>query len=345
MTEEDQKRLDEQSKTDIQQNNDSRFGALDKDLVNLIKYYEIKYFRENKPIPFCGLNIYPVAVRDYEEFANCCGCLTLNKNESPDGIRMSHLDYLISKTQIKEEGEGATWSNRIQRLFELIFRIENGLKCKDCGHIIRYDSEEFKNYMIEMRKYIETATKDPEAAQNLEPPKLICPKCGKEEFIEMIKIVQDPETKKYSFLIDGHKIDRNDFIKLRQIVLFQNYIDYADESGIDPEVKKDHDARMRMERMKNDVHATIEEKVACLSISTCYKVEEIYDMSIRTFTLLLSRVDDKLNYQITKQAVMSGFVSLPKGKRIDHWIYKPYKDMYGDSYKSMDEVDEQVSHL
>ena len=43
-----------------------------------------------------------------------------------------------------------------------------------------------------------------------------------------------------------------------------------------------------------------------------------------------------------KQAISSGFVSLPKGKNIDHWIYKPIRDIYGDSYQSTDEVMNKV---
>ena len=39
-----------------------------------------------------------------------------------------------------------------------------------------------------------------------------------------------------------------------------------------------------------------------------------------------------------KTASLSGFVQWPKDKPIEHWIYKPYKDMYGDSYKTVDQA-------
>ena len=61
--------------------------------------------------------------------------------------------------------------------------------------------------------------------------------------------------------------------------------------------------------------------------------------------MALNIVDDLINYKIMKTAAMSGFVSLPKGQTIEHWIYKEEKDMYGDSYKSKDELDSQVSSL
>ncbi len=320
---------------------DPKYGQLKPDLVSMLKSYDYDYFREDKPVPFCGLLIYPAQVREYEVFSSCCGCLTLNKNDDPKGIALSHLDYLIYKMQIRENGEGAQWSYRLQKLFEIIFHIDNGLKCKKCGHVIRYDDEVFVNFRSQLNEFV----KNPKKATEGDVPKLVCPDCQGAEFIEMIKIVQDPTSKKYSFLVDGHAITNKEFTKLRQIVLYQNYPDYVDDSWVDPEVKRDHDEKMRLEQQKNDLHASIEKKVVCLSISTTYHIDDIWGMPIRKFTMALSTVDDLINYKIMKQATMSGFVSLPKGKNVEHWIYKPNKDMYGDSYKSTDEVKSSTSGM
>lgn len=321
---------------------DIKYGQLDEKLVMQLRQYEFDYFREDKPIPFCGLQIHPATVRHYEDFAGCCSCLTLNKNEDPKGISISHLDYLLQKTQIQENGEGRHWSYKLQRLCEIIFHIQNGLKCKKCGSIIKYTDQQF----IDFVNKINNLTQNTEQTQeNIEVPKLECESCGCDEFIEMIKIIQDPVTKKYSLMIDSHTITSKDYTKLRQIVLYQNYPDYVDDSWVDPDIKKDHDEKMRLQQQNNDLHATIEKKVVCLSIATHYKIDEIYNMSIRRFTMALSTVDDLINYQIMKQATMSGFVSLPKGKSVEHWIYKPDKDMYGDSYKSTEDIQNSVSNL
>ena len=85
---------------------DGRYGLLNEKLVAKLKNYEYEYFREDKPVPFCGLLIYPILVRDMEVFTNCSSCLTLEKNKDKNGVRMTHLDYLLSKTQIKEKDEG-----------------------------------------------------------------------------------------------------------------------------------------------------------------------------------------------------------------------------------------------
>lgn len=161
----------------------------------------------------------------------------------------------------------------------------------------------------------------------------------------MIKIQQDEKTKKKQLVIDEKIITSKDFNLLRQLIMYQNFSDYVDDSWVDPEIKKDHDEKMRIEAQKNDVHATIEKKVICLAATTSYKIAEIYDMPIREFQQLLSTIDDLINYKIMKQATMSGFVSLPKGKSLEHWIYKPNKDMYGDTYKSVDEIKQSVSDL
>lgn len=323
---------------------DKKYGQLSADIVNFLSELEYTNFREDKPVPFCGLLVYPAVVRDFEVFSNCTSCLTLNKNETVEGLRMSHLDYLIAKTQ--DPKEGGMWSYKLQKLFEMVFHIQNGLKCKKCGKVITYNSPEFKKFMDDVCATIEQE-KQPQnnTTEKIETPSLHCPECDGTDFIEMIKIVQDPKTKKHSLMVDGHEISSRDFNKLRQLILYQNFYDYVDDSWVDPDVKKDHDEKMRLEQQKNDVHASIEKKVVCLSITTNYKFEEIYNMPIRRFTLALATVDDLINYKIMKQSVMSGFVSLPKGKTIEHWIYKPDKDMYGDSYKSTDEVHSAASNL
>lgn len=329
---------------------DDKYGGLPQDLVDLLKNYEYTYFREDKPVPFCGLLVYPASVRNYEEFASCCSCLTLNKNEDPKGIAMSHLDYLLKKmSNTEDSGEAKIWSYKLQRLFEIIFHIENGIKCKHCGKIIKFSDPAYATYLQRVSNLFKKIQEHPETLTpeelSEEYTKFHCPSCGSVETMGMIGIVDDEKTKKKVLSVDGHIINKNDFSKLRQIVLFQNYPDYADESNVDPEIKKDHDEKMRLQQMKNDVHASIEKKVVCLSIATHYRFEEIYDMSIRRFTMALATVDDLINYKIMRQAVSSGFVSLPKGQTIEHWIYKPIKDIYGDTYKSMDEVKQSVSNL
>ena len=136
--------------------------------------------------------------------------------------------------------------------------------------------------------------------------------------------------------MNGHIITKKEFNLLRQIVLFQNFPDYVDDSWVDPDLRRDRDEKLRLEQRNNDLHASIEKKVTGLTITTNYKFDEIYNMSIRRFTMALAMVDDLINYKLLKQAQYSGLSNFPKGFKVDHWMYKPNKDMYGDSYKDTD---------
>lgn len=326
--------------------NHDKFYGLKPEIANEIKVYEAQYFREDKPIPFNNKwMVYPALMHDYETFANSSTCLTLNKNEDPKGIRMNHLEYLLSKTQLPGE-EGVMWLYKIQKLCEICLHVKTGVKCVDCGTVIEYSSDQFKQWVKELqnmqKEQLEKKTDDGKPPQ---VPKLLCPNCGKDKYIETIKIIQDQETNKLKLMVDGQEVTKQDFERLRQIILYQNFPDYQDDSWVDPEIKKDYEERMRLERKQNDVHATLEEKIVCLAVATGFRFQDIYDMSIRKFTMSLQRVDDLINYKIMKQAVSSGFAQLPKGKNIEHWIYKPDRDMYGDAYKSTDDIKGELSKI
>lgn len=324
-----------EGRRNVATNEDNKYRGVPPKIADELMSCETRYFKEDLPVPLCGgLMLYPATVHDYEIFSNCSGCLTLDKNHDPAGIRMSYLDYLYSKTQLPGD-EGSAWSYKIQKLFEIIFHIKNGIKCVNCGTVLAYDSPEFL-------EYIQRVKEAQESGQDI--PEMICPAqgCGKNQFIEMMKFIEDPETKKHSLCINGQIISKRDFDRLRYIVLYQNFPDYQDDSWVDPDVKKDYEERMRLERQKNDLHATIEKKIVCLAITTSFSFQDIYNMSIRKFTMALATVDDLINYKIMKTASLSGFVQWPKDKPIDHWIYKPHRDMYGENYKSLDQATKGV---
>ncbi len=313
----------------------NKYKGVPQNIAKEIESYEMQYFKEDLPIPLCGtLMLYPATVRDFEVFSNCSACLTLDKNRDPEGIAMSQLEYLYTRTQLPGD-EGAMWSYRIQKLFEIIFHIKNGIKCVECGEVIEYQSPHF-------RQYIEDVSEAQQEGEEI--PKLHCPHegCESENFIEMMKFIEDSNTHKHVLCVDGQIITKQDYDRLRYIVLYQNFPDYQDDSWVDPAVKADYEARMKLERQKNDLHASIEKKIVCLHVTTSDSFEYIYGMSIRKFTMALTTVDDLINYKIMKTAALSGFVQWPKDKPIEHWIYKPYKDMYGDNYKTIDEATQGV---
>ena len=327
----------------------AKYKGVPNKIAKELAYYEYRYFRDDVPIPFCGLLIYPATVRDYERFFDATSCLTLNKNETLQGIRMSNLDYLYSLMESKNGDEGSKWSFRFTSLIDICFHIKSGYKCKKCGRLYEFGSAECAKLMKDTEERVKNAaTEDPQlldTPEGIEKLKSLAkPRCEDDGDEVMATIYTKKDDKgKLILVLDGHEISSADFDRLRQIILFQNLPDYRDESWVDPSLKRDRELKLELERKQNDVHATTEQKMVCLSIATNYKLDEIRDMPVRKFTMALSAVDDLINYQITKLALMTGLVSLPKGKTLEHWIYKQDKDMYGDTYKSLSDAKSAAS--
>lgn len=320
-----------------------RFQGLSKDLANEIQEYEILYFKEDLPVPFGKLNIYPATVRDYEKFTLSSSCLTFNKNETPEGIRMTNLDFLITK--LTDPKEGPKWSYQLHSLLETVFHIKNGLKCKKCGHVIEYQSKEFVDFVKKIQEIAALPKGQLPGKEDL--PHLTCPECGNQDdtqYVEMVRTVKNDKNH-YDLYVDEQLITSNDFNRLKQIILFQNFVDYRDDSWVDPDIKKDYESRLELEAKKsNHAAASLERKIVALSVTTNYKLSEIYDMTIRKFTMALGLVDDLINYKIMRSAMMSGFVSFGKDFKLEHWLYKTEKDMYGDSYKTTDQAIDEAKN-
>lgn len=328
-----------------------KYKGIPNRIAKELAYYEYRYFREDTPIPFCGLTIYPATVHDYERFLDATSCLTLNKNETLKGLKMTNLEYLYSKMGSDNGDEAAKWAFRFTNLIEVCFHLKSGYKCQKCGRVYEFGSPECVRLMKDTEERVKKAVEnDPHLIETEEGvnklkdmAKPLCPDDGG-EVLATIYTKKDDKGK-LVLVLDGHEINGTDFDRLRQIILFQNLPDYRDESWVDPSLKKDREMKLELERRNNDVHASIEKKCVCLSVSTNYKLDEIYNMSIRKFSMALSTVDDLINYQITKLAVMTGLVSMPKGKTLEHWIYKPDKDMYGDTYKSLSEAQSVAANV
>lgn len=290
----------------------AEMSEIDKKIKEDVEFFRDKYFTYDEPVPFKGLTLYPVTVKDYNEFLSSSACLTLNKNDDPKGIAMSHIDYLLSKMQ--DEKEGPLWSLRFTKILELCLHIKSGLKCPKCGKFMSF--EEF--YM----KY-----EDPSIENKNDI--LLC-ECG-EKMIETVRFKEN-EKKKKVFVFDGVELNSQDFNKLRKYIMYQNLPDYKDDSWVDKAVRDDQAARAEL-KSRGSGTATLERKIMGVCANTHWKIDEVYSLSIRKFLMILGMIDDIMNYTITRTGLMSGFASLPKGETVEHWLYKKDEGMYG---KAMD---------
>ena len=283
----------------------------EKKILEEVEYLRDTYFTYDEPVPFCGLYLYPVSVRNYNEFITSNACLLLNKNDDPMGIKFTHLDYLLSK--ISDKKEGVLWSMRFSKIIELCFHILPGMKCSKCGKYIPYD----QFFTEERVKLYQEGTDE-------DRKKFFDCDCGEGKMVASLDQKKDEKSNKTVLLIDGHEIDYVNFNKMRKYILYQNLPDFKDDSWADKAIRDDQAKRAEI-LSKDSGKASLERKMLCVVASTGIDISKIYDMSIRKFIALLGVINDYTEYKATKVGLMSGMVSLKKGQKIDHWIYTKEK--------------------
>ena len=306
-----------------------------------IKFLEQKYFTHDLPIPFKkGLNIYPALVKDYYNFYSLISCFTEDKNKDikAKGVKMTHLGYIYYLIEHDEKGH---YLNQFFALLSLVFREENTLICSNPN------CDEKEMSFEEVWRGLEKIEKEEKLNSNLGQEELLaklkflqtqylteiekCPKCGSKKR-EKINIKVE-EGKKHLYV--GHtEITDKDYDELRKIVCYQNIPDF-DDSYIDPDLEADLAEVARLEN-PNHVQPTLEKQECCLVSSSPYKFEDLPNLTIRKFVLLLRTIDKKLHYFAYRQAEASGMVSF-KGE-LDHWIYSN-SDTKKDKFKHLLSVD------
>lgn len=294
--------------------------SLKKSIVEELQFLDQNYFVFDTPVPFKeGLVLYPVTVRHYNEFLVCSSCCMLNKNKTTEGLMLTNLEFLIHN--MEDEQNGKTISAQFSRLMELVFHIKNGYFCKKCK----------KHFTF--LEYLEMLQKSPEF--------IVCPDCGGEEFSEVLKYYVDQKTHKSEFLINGVVVNSKDFDRLRQIILYQNLPDYVDDSFVNEEIKEDQRKRQEiLSKGQQGVSASLEKKIVAVASATGFKIEDIYDYSIRKFLMLLTTVDDMIRYQADRVGLMTGMVSTKTP--IEHWIYKKDKSLY-EGYRDANEYKASIN--
>lgn len=282
-------------------------------ILQEIEYLQDRYFTFDEPVPFCGLFLHPIKVRNYNEFLVGNACFLLNKNDDPLGIKQSHLGYLFNKLISPEEGQ--MWSVRFSRLLELAFQIKNGLKCSKCGAFLTF--EELS------KRYMDFGKEQGQAIRILQCPNHDETHCDG-ILKEVINFKKNKDGKQI-LSVDGHEISGDDFMRLRKIVLYQNLPDFKDDSWVNKEVRDDQKAKQEL-LSKDMGTASVEKKIVSIAAVTSYKVEELYDMPIRKFLMLLTTIDDVITYATNRIGSMNGFVKMKNP--IEHWIYKKDKGIY-----------------
>lgn len=146
------------------------------------------------------------------------------------------------------------------------------------------------------------------------------------------------------FEINGEIYNSDDFDQLRQIIAEQNGLDLPNEK-IQKDVRdKLEEARRLKQKISNSKTADFEEQLTALSIYSGIKLEDIYKMTIRKFTMAIQRANQMIMSQIYLTASMSGFVTFKDKSVLQGWLADLNSvDKYADVKMSVESVQNRIS--
>ena len=319
-------------------------------LEDKMSVYEQLYFGEDEPVPFVGdLNIYPARLKDYYKFYSLINCFTIDKNadKSGIGIPMSDLGYLV---YLMQQDGNEKLQNQLFELLGMVFHLENGLYCDDeeCHHNEIISFKDLQNTinkeMQEINRVAQSKNKEESQECSLEQKKELfaklekCPNCNK-VMRDVFEITQDDKGQ-FKLFVKGIEITSKKFKELKRIYCYQNILDYNDDY-IDPELKEALDEAARL-RAGNTEQPTLERQKACVVASTGYKFDELGQLTLRKFALLVRVIAAKVDYIAYKTGEMSGMVTFKSP--YPHWIYSndnPRKNRFKD-IMSVDQIEKKI---
>lgn len=158
--------------------------------------------------------------------------------------------------------------------------------------------------------------------------------------IDYDKILYLEKYNKKILFLDGEPVGKKDFDDIRRIICYQNLPNF-DDTYIDPELEHVLEETRRLNSQNNGEITSLEYQILCITTSTSLTVEQIENMSIRKFILLLGIVDSKLHYQIYKTGECSGMVSFKEP--ITHWMH--YKNNKFDGLLKYNAFKDKMKHV
>lgn len=269
-----------------------------------------KYFSKGEPCPYkitsdIEILIYPILVKDYEEYDNCKSILEINKNDMgiEEFIKMSQLEYLNYLFSISEkiEGEKISIGELQLQMFKSIF----SLCLKEDYVAIMKDNND--KYIIVVADKIENTNEYGKTSSDF-----IC---------------------KYI-------ISNKQFIEISKIILFQNDSEY-DDQYISPDVLKEYNEMLNL-KYKGLKDPTFEErKVFVLARYRC-KLEELDNMTKRFFDMLYSEYIKSEQYVVDVMYKTSQKFDIKENPIYP--LFKPKEDKFKDLFMSTESLNSKLGN-
>jgi len=145
------------------------------------------------------------------------------------------------------------------------------------------------------------------------------------------------------FLINNKKYYDSDYKNIKRIICMQNLVDLPDEN-ISKDVRDSLENALSYKNKSDENPATLEDYIISLSVVTGWKLEYIYEMSIRKFIKSVRRFDHYMHYKIFMSASMSGMVEFKDKSVIKSWLSGlEKKDKYKDVSLGLEEFRRKLS--
>lgn len=267
------------------------------------------YVAMDEPVPYKGINIYPIKLKNYFKFKNNSDILQIDKNRSGkiELIQMNYLNFFFSLLLNSLEYR-VKFMNLLSLCLHIDYDTKSIDKAFDFGEVLHRQTHENKHYFF-INGYGE---------------RLI--------FIQNDKLM--------SFYINGVVMTSLEFQKMVRIILYQNIYGYDDEPMSD-------DVREVVEKYyatknKGIKPVSIDDKViavmSCLGISKGQLLNE----TIITIEKLFGSINKRDGYFIEHQ-YRSHAMTDKKLPDIEHWVYQKDTQKYSDIFTDADAFKNKIN--
>ena len=281
--------------------------------MDKIKEYIESYVAFGKPVPYCGLQIKPILVKDFYQFRDAQNVLKIEKNKIPniEIIQMTYLRFLI--LMMHDMGE----------------MLEDFLTIMALCLGARYD-EKLRNTSFLPNELLTQQIRIDESQIMINGWNIGFWIKGNRTWLQIYS--ND----------DIIEIDDVQFNDLRDIILFQNIYNYDDMEMSD-------DFRRIVEeyyalKNKDVVIPTLEDRMVAVVVSSGYKLEDLYQVPLRLFDALFESSINKLEYQVNK-LIVNLAQGDTKGFNLSHWVYKTKKDKYSEIFTDAQDLVKKVTSI
>lgn len=231
------------------------------------------------------------------------------------------VDFKQEKFEVMEEGELKEVTSTL-KIYPVL--VKEWLAFANCVIVLDLEKNNTDDISVIQMSYLKwilaTSIKD-EGFGNVVMPRLykLMSICFRTQDI----VFDLDEKQRPIWYINGFKLNSKDFDYFRKLIMYQNLTEYEDDSMMDSDLKKDMEEYKRL--VNRDVEVpSLERQIVIVANERHVMEETICNMTYRKFSMALSEINGKLEYQINKTAEVSGMVEFKNP--IDHWIYKAKKD-------------------